>query len=91
MSVDISGLDKDQLLLALWKRATVASFYNVVPQLAPQFDLYTAQSQVKNGYADYICGRPIKVQIYDSDVVSSVAYDRENGIGAFEDVVDSLR
>ena len=90
-TVDIKGLDKDTLLHALWERSTPASFFKFSYLPPPPFDLAKAKSQLQNGYADYVCGRIIKADIYNKDVVDPWSYDRDNGIGAFAEVVANLR
>ncbi len=90
--VNISNIDKDLLLETLWKRSFPASFFNMSGIPPPPFDLDSAKSSLDpNGYADYICGRIIKTNIYESDDVNPRLYDRDNGTGAFQEVVDSLR
>ena len=92
MTVDISGLNKDQLLKALWEKAIIAPFFNNFPDLAPPFDMEEAKDKLReDGYADYICGKSIKTNIYGNNIVSVVPYDRDNGAGAFQSVVDALR
>lgn len=51
-TVDISGLDKVELLRNLWTNMKPASFFNRCPTLTPEFDLKKA-SHVINGYIDY--------------------------------------
>ncbi|AKI80656.1 hypothetical protein QJ850_gp043 [Acanthamoeba polyphaga mimivirus] len=57
----------------------------------PSFDITEAKKELRNGYADYICGRVIKADIYSDDTVDPRMYDRDNGQGAFKRVVDSLQ
>lgn len=90
-TVDIIGLDKDTLLKALWTRSHPASFFRFNGIPPPSFDLVEAKSQLQHGYADYVCGRIIKADIYNEDIVDSFSYDRDNGEGAFAEVVASLR
>uniref|UniRef100_A0A6C0CAZ2 Uncharacterized protein n=1 Tax=viral metagenome TaxID=1070528 RepID=A0A6C0CAZ2_9ZZZZ len=82
--IDISDLDRDTLLEALWQRSKPGRFF------AP-FDLREAKKQLWDGYADYICGRVIKTDIYSEDTVDPSMYDRDNGAGAFQSVVDKMR
>ena len=91
-TVDISGIDKHQLLQALWTRSKPATFFGQSGRVPPDFNLTVAKSQLSNdGYADYICGRAIKTNIYQEDIVDPYLYDRDAGEGAFQEVVDSLR
>jgi len=93
MDINISDIkDRDMLLEELWNNSKPALFFKQSGMPSPQFDLIKAkQSLDHSGYADYICGRVIKSNIYESDVVSSWGYDRDNGQGAFEKVVNKLR
>lgn len=92
MSINISELNRDLLLQALWEKSLPASFFRAHKLPAPAFDLEMAKQQLHtDGYADYICGRVIKTNIYESDTIDPRLYDRDNGIGAFEQVVNSLR
>ncbi len=90
-TVDITGLDKDVLLRALWTRSQPASFFELSGVSPPPFNLNKAKCQLQNGYADYVCGRVINADIYNKDTVNPSNYDRDNGIGAFAEVVTNLR
>jgi hypothetical protein len=90
--VNIQGINKEELLRALWEASSPASFYAMQRMNAPEFDLDLAYSQIhNNGYADYICGRVIKCNIMESDNVDPSMYDRDNGQGKFLSVVTTLR
>ena len=82
-SIDISDIDKDILLEELWKNS-ISLFDN-------SFNLIIAKSQMKNLYPDYICGRLIKCDIYNSNLVDPYLYDRENGKNSFKEVVETIR
>jgi len=90
-TVDITGLNKDVLLRALWTRSQPASFFKINGVIPPPFDLNQAKCQLQNGYADYVCGRVIKADIYNKDTVDPYSYDRDNGTCAFAEVVANLR
>jgi hypothetical protein len=68
-----------------------ASFFMMSGLESPKFNLYQAKQQLHNGYADYICGRVIKCDIYNNDKVDPWGYDRDNGQGSFLKVVDNMR
>ena len=91
-SIDITNIDRDSLLEALWNRSKPAVFFqsnNVTP---PKFTLSEAKLHVRsNGYVDYVCGRAIKTNIYTQDQVDPYGFDRDAGKGAFQEVVDSLQ
>lgn len=92
MSINIAGLDRDILLQALWENSAPASFFMFSIMAPPAFDIVRAKQELhRNGYADYICGRVIKADIYSSDTVDPKMYDRDIGQGAFQKVVDKLR
>jgi len=84
-SVDISDIDKDILLEELWKNSISLLNNN------NSFNLNIAKSQMKNSYPDYICGRLIKSDIYNSNLVDPYLYDRENGDNSFKKVVEKIR
>lgn len=92
MQVDISKIeDKDVLLKALWERSKPAIFFSLHQISPPNFDLVQAKKQMnKYGYADYICGRVIKANIYEENLIDPSTYDDNNGKGAFQEVVNSI-
>jgi hypothetical protein len=91
-SIDITNIDRDGLLEALWNRSKPAAFFHSNNVTPPIFNLYEAKSQIGNdGYADYVCGRAIKTNIYTQDMVDPYLFDRDAGYGAFQEVVDSLK
>lgn len=91
--IDIKGIPRDELLKELWEDSITASFYYWNDIAPPVFDIMKAREQVLgDGYCDYICGRVIKAQIYgENDMVNPYLYDRDNGEGAFQNVVNKLR
>ena len=89
--VNIQGIGRDQLLEARWNRSQPAAFFSNNNVETPSFDLEKAKGQLSSdGYVDYICGRIIKTNIYMGDEVDPYLYDRDIGVGAFQEVVDSL-
>ena len=82
--IDITNIDKDKLLEELWNNSNLILFDQ-------KFDLTIAKSQMKNLYPDYICGRLIKSDIYNSNFVNPYLYDRENGIDSFKKIVDKVK
>ena len=81
----IGDLNKDKLLQELWNHAI--NYHNI---LNPTFDLNEAKKAMKNNYPEYVCGKFINVDIYNTDFVSSKLYDKENGEGALENVINLL-
>ncbi len=82
---DITNIDRDKLLYELWKNSTNKYNHNKVV-----FDIVIAKRQMYGNYPDYICGRPIKVDIYNDNIVDSTLYDRENGNDAFFNTIINL-
>ena len=82
----IVDIDRDILLEELWNNST--NKYNSKDY---KFSIKIAKMQMHCNYPDYICGRPIKVDIYNEDKVSGYLYDRENGYNAFYNVLQKLR
>ena len=87
--VNISGIDKVQLLKALWLNAKPASFFGGSGTTPPIFNEARASSAVKD-YIDYFDGRCIKTDL-SKDAANPRLYDRDWGNGAFEKVVRSLK
>lgn len=83
---DISNINKDILLEALWNNST-----NQYNKNNYSFNIKIAKIQMFNYYPDYICGRPIKVDLYNSNSVSGYLYDRENGLNAFINILEQVR
>ena len=83
---DITGIDKDLLLQRLWENSISTS-----ANIEIGFNLAVAKKQLRNLYPEYICGRPIKVDIYNGNQVDSFLYDRDNGEGAFGSVLTHIK
>lgn len=87
--VDISGIDKVQLLRALWEKSSPALFFKTGLLPEPQFD-ETEARELQSLDVDYFCGRCIKSNL-SGNVVSPRLYDRDIHPGAFAEVVTKLR
>lgn len=98
-TVNIKGIDKAKLLHALVTQGTPLGLG--VFQSRP-FSVEEAQQWIDQGkshdcgasfrklYFDYVCGVPVKSDLSGDEVDPSL-YDRDQGEGAFERVVASLR
>ena len=85
--VNISGIDKSLLMRLLWENAT--NQYNVHNI---QYNEQIAKKQLRDhSYADYICGRPIKVDIYTGDLIDSTNYNINNGVKKLENIINYIR
>lgn len=85
--IDITNINRDLLLQKLWESSTNKyNKYNLT------FNFETAKREIKlSGYPDYICGRPIKTDIYNNNIIDPYLYDRENGDKKFEEVVELIK
>lgn len=82
----IGDLDKNKLLEQLWNNSN-----NSLSNPDYTFDLNNAKKCMKNSYPDYVCGRLIKVDIYNKDQVDYSLYDKGNYDGAFLDVIKKVK
>lgn len=94
--VDIKGLDKAEVLHALWRHshAQGMSFLGLTPE---GFTLEKAQELIKERqeknarlYFDYVEGHVIKCDLTE-DSFDEFLYDRDCGAGAAEAAIDELR
>jgi hypothetical protein len=86
-TIDISGLDKVELLFNLWNNQPfIAPAYIGNPLM---FDDVNARKAVTR-YIDYFNGRPIKTDL-SKDTVDTWLYNRDAGKGKFEAIVEMLR
>lgn len=86
-TVDISGLDKVELLHALWRGQVVANFYG--GGMSPSFNIDHAKKAV-TGYIDYFSGRAMKTNL-SGNTAEPRLYNRDAGAGAFERIVSEMR
>lgn len=88
--VNIKGLDKSEVLLALWMRSKMQgiSFLGYDGELT----LDAAKEIVSGGNLDfdYLNGKVMKVDI-SGDEFNERLYDRDNGAGAAQRAIDTLR
>ena len=88
-TIDISGLDRVELLLRLWTNMKPAAFFAMSGRPSPSFD-ESAAKKVVGDYIDYFQGRAIKTDL-SKDEVNPRLYDRDAGSGTFKRVVESMR
>jgi hypothetical protein len=87
--VNISGLDKVELLRRLWTNMKPAAFYTTIPRPIPEFDTVLAQEAVLS-YIDYFCGRCIQCDL-SGNTVNTKFYDRDAGRDSFARIVAIMR
>lgn len=98
MGIDITGIDKADLLVALYDRAQAQGVGLLLARAEPMtrehaqqlIDEHIKAALNRGIYIDYLHGRVMKVDI-GGDELSPVLYDRDNGPGAAAQVVGQLR
>lgn len=86
--VDIRGLDKAEVLIALWRASKCQgiSFMGYAPLSYGQ-----AYAEIlKRKYFDYLNGKVMKVDLSGCEFNERL-YDRDNGAGAAQRAIDKLR
>lgn len=91
--VDVSDLDRNALILALWQHMKPASFFSFSGVRPPS---QPSHAQIEEALGsdmklDYLAGRCIKTDFSNMKAVDTHWYDRDAGSGAFERVAASLR
>lgn len=87
--IDISGVDKVELLKAMWTAQKPAAFFSLYRVKAPGFDDEAAEDATKK-YIDYFSGRAIKSDL-SGDTVNPFGYDRDAGQGTLAKIISSLK
>ena len=92
--IDIKGLDKAEVLLALYNGSHVQGLGFL--QAVDDYTIVDARNDLKlhlgecGGYFDYLHGRVLKVDL-SKDEFDDWLYDRDNGEGAAKRIIDELR
>ena len=89
--VDIKGLDKAEVLFALYNGSHVQGMGFL--QAVSSYTLDDARFDFENSrdkYFDYLHGKVLKVDL-SGDEFNDSLYDRDCGIGAAKAVIDELR
>lgn len=86
--VDVSRIDRVQLLHALWQNAKLPDYCD--PRKT-RFDI-TSVRVSKRGWVSRACGKRIRARVFSaSNVINPRRYDRRWGAGSFKRVVKLLR
>lgn len=88
--VDITGINKVELLRALWNNSTPAAYFTFTNTKPPEWNNERASTAIGSGFIDYFQGRIIKADL-SKDQVNPSLYDRDNGRGAFSEIVEFIR
>jgi len=86
-SCDIAGLDKADVIKALFYAATSNTYYPCEDEL-PEKDLAGALGNLP--HIDYLAGRPLKVFL-EGDTFDTHLYNRDNGPNAAQKAIAALR
>jgi hypothetical protein len=75
-TVDIRGLDKIEVIYALWKNSFSAAFFQFNGILPPEWDRKVVEIQLKKtkGRLDYVLGRQIKIT-FQGDTINVAQYN----------------
>lgn len=88
--VDIKGLDKAEVLAALYNAAKPQGMGFMHYDPKPMTVEEARKILTQYAYFDYLKGRVMKVDLND-DTFDPWGYDRDNGQGRAQEVIDSLR
>jgi alkylated DNA repair dioxygenase AlkB len=88
-NVNIEGINKMDLLKALWDNSDPARFYDSFKMIPPPFGHDIAKDAIKE-YIDHFSGRMIKCDL-SGNIAMTYAYDRDYGKGKFQAIVDTLK
>lgn len=91
--VNIRGLDKADVLRVLYNNARVQGmgFLQALPGDMSKEDAQELVKDRHNPYFDYLHGRVMKVDLSSDEEFDPRLYDRDNGSGAAERAIGSLR
>lgn len=91
-TIDVSHLDLNTLIKALWKNMFSARYFSmsdIAPPPEPSNDEIN-RTLGSRKYIDYLAGRCIKTDFSDLSKVNTRLYNRNAGDGAFERIVAEL-
>ena len=87
-TVSIEGLDKVEVLRALWHAQNPAGFFEMTGAPSPTFE--DPSSAILRLYIDYHCGRAIKANL-SGNSFNPFLFDRDAGAGAAARAIAALR
>lgn len=89
-TISLVGLDKAEVLAALYNRSQPQGMGFLHYTATPMTREEAAQCLETSQYFDYLKGRVMKVSL-EGDELDPRLYDRDNGQGAAKQVIDELR
>lgn len=88
--INIKGIDKAELLVELYNNSRQQGFGML--QRARNLTIEDAREMLKEStYFDYLYGKVMKVDLSNDEELNEFLYDRDNGPGAAQAVVDEIR
>lgn len=87
--VDITGLDKAAVLAALFNNARVPRMFAEV-KMTTEDARECIDDQGDDLFFDYVGGRAVKADL-SRDEIDPWGFDRDNGDGAMQRIIDQLR
>jgi len=88
--IDISDLDKAAVLVALYENARTQGLGFLKATSEPLTVERARKLLARQTYFDYLYGRVLKVEL-GGDTLETWLYDRDNGQGAAQRVIDGLK
>ncbi|WP_280426813.1 hypothetical protein [Nocardia carnea] len=91
--VDITGLDPAAVFAALYNNAKIQGKGIHDPRGSVPLTIDNAREHLKfPGRFDYVHGRVLKIDLYPTTTTLNLSlYDRDNGVGLGQRVVENLR
>ena len=89
--VNCENIDKIELLKHLWRNSQTAAFFNNFPVSPPSEPKHQEFADAVENYVDYLGGRVIKTNFTKFPELDPWGYDRDNGTGAMQRIVDQFR
>ena len=89
--LNIEGLDKREVLAALYNAARPQGMGFPQYKPEPMTTIEAGEILAEGSYFDYLNGRVMKVNLKNDNEFEELLYDRDNGIGSAELVIDTLR
>lgn len=100
--INIKGLNKAEVLACLFNNSKIQGFNAQMVQfglMQPPKDMTIEEAQkelyAKSGqryiYFDYLNGKVMKIDLTSDDEFEESSYDRDNGEGAAQKAINSLR
>lgn len=89
--VSIEGLDKADVLAALYNGSRAQGMAFLQYEDRPMTKKEAEELLKRSDYFDYLKGRVMKVSLRGDKELNEFLYDRDNGPGAAEQAINSLR